>query len=78
VAAPALWAEYFRVVDRFGSGGEEMEARHRYEQALRDVNILVLAPTDERKHLAHKSFEDTEGTSSTSLAVCRSSSSFKA
>jgi hypothetical protein len=42
------------VVDRFGAGGEEAEARHKYEQALRDghVNVLVLAPTDERKQRA--------------------------
>jgi hypothetical protein len=43
-----------RVVDRFGAGGEEMDARHQYEQALREgrLNVLVLAPTEERKRLA--------------------------
>jgi hypothetical protein len=43
-----------RVVDRFGAGGDEMDARHQYEQALRDghLNVLVLAPTEERKRLA--------------------------
>ena len=42
-----------RVVDRLGAG-DEMDTRHRYEQALRDgqLNVLVLAPTEERKRLA--------------------------
>ena len=42
-----------QVVDRFGGGGEEMDARREYEQALRDgrLNVLVLAPTEERKRL---------------------------
>jgi hypothetical protein len=49
-----LIGRVLRVVDRFGGGGEELEARHQYEQALRDggVNVLVLAPTEERKKLA--------------------------
>jgi hypothetical protein len=49
-----LVGRVLQVVDRFGAGGEEMEARHQYEQALRDghVNVLVLAPTEERKRRA--------------------------
>ena len=41
-------------MDRFGAAGDEVDARHEYEQALRDghVNVLVLAPTDERKQRA--------------------------
>jgi hypothetical protein len=40
-----------QIVNHFGAGDEEAEARHQYEQALRDghVNVLVLAPTEERK-----------------------------
>jgi hypothetical protein len=39
------------ILDRFGAGGDEMDERHEYEQALRDggVTVLVLAPTEERK-----------------------------
>jgi hypothetical protein len=39
------------ILDRFGAGGDEMDDRHEYEQALRDggVTVLVLAPTEERK-----------------------------
>jgi hypothetical protein len=42
-----LVGRVLQVVDHFGGGGEEMEARHQYEQALREgqVNVLVLAPT---------------------------------
>ena len=49
-----LVGRVLQVVDHFGAGGEEMEARHQYEQALRDghVNVLVLAPTEERKRRA--------------------------
>jgi hypothetical protein len=49
-----LIGRVLQVVDRFGGGGEEMDARHQYEQALRDghLNVLVLAPTEERKRLA--------------------------
>jgi hypothetical protein len=38
----------------FGGGGEEMDAWRQYEQALQDghLNVLVLAPTEERKRLA--------------------------
>jgi hypothetical protein len=48
---PGLVGRVLQVVDHFGAGGEEMEARHQYEQALRDghVCVLVLAPTEERK-----------------------------
>jgi hypothetical protein len=49
-----LIGQVLQVVDRFGGGGEELEARHEYEKALRDgkLNVLVLAPTEERKRLA--------------------------
>jgi hypothetical protein len=49
-----LVGQVLQVVDRFGAGGEELEARHRYEEALREgkCNVLVLAPTEERKRLA--------------------------
>lgn len=49
-----LVGRVLQVVDRFGAGGEEAEARHMYEQALRDghVEVLVLAPTEERKRRA--------------------------
>ena len=51
-----LIGRVLQVVDRFGGGGEEMDARHQYEQALRDghLNVLVLAPTQERKRRAAK------------------------
>ena len=49
-----LIGQVLQVVDRFCAGGEELEARHEYEKALRDgkLNVLVLAPTEERKRLA--------------------------
>jgi hypothetical protein len=49
-----LIGQVLQVVDRFGGGGEELEARHEYEKVLRDgkLNVLVLAPTEERKRLA--------------------------
>jgi hypothetical protein len=49
-----LIGRVLQVIDRVGAGGEELEARHEYEQALRNggVNVLVLAPTEERKKLA--------------------------
>src|SRR5215216_6609555 len=42
-----LVGRILQVMDRFGAGGDEVDARHEYEQALRDgaVNVLVLAPT---------------------------------
>jgi hypothetical protein len=63
-------------MDRFGAGGDEVDARHEYEQALRDgaVNVLVLAPTESASSGRPKFFDDTEVTSSTSLAGWRSSS----
>jgi hypothetical protein len=49
-----LVGRILQVMDRFGAGGDEVDARHEYEQALRDgaVNVLVLAPTEERKQRA--------------------------
>jgi hypothetical protein len=49
-----LIGQVLQVVDQFGAGGEELEARHQYEEALREgkCNVLVLAPTEERKRLA--------------------------
>ena len=46
-----LVGRILEVLDRFGAGGDEIDDRHEYEQALRDgaVNVLVLAPTEERK-----------------------------
>ena len=46
--------QVLQVVDQFGGAGEELEARHEYEKALREgkSNVLVLAPTEERKRLA--------------------------
>src|SRR3954451_20421430 len=49
-----LIGQVLQVVDQFCGGGEELEARHEYEKALREgkSNVLVLAPTEERKRLA--------------------------
>ena len=49
-----LVGRILQVLDRLGAGGDEMDDRHEYEQALRDgaVNILVLAATEERKQRA--------------------------
>ena len=46
-----LVGRILEVLDRFGAGGDEIDDRHEYEQALRDgaVTVLVLAPTAERK-----------------------------
>jgi len=43
-----------RLAELIGAADEEMETKHRYEQAMRDGRfvIAVLAPTDERKELA--------------------------
>jgi hypothetical protein len=62
------------VVDRFGAGGEKMDARHRSEQALRNGHLIVrvLAPTEERKRLAAESSGSTEGTASTSSVASQS------
>jgi hypothetical protein len=64
------------VVDRFGGGGEEMEARHQYEQALRAgrVNVLVLAPTEERKKLAAEVLQQHGGHFINFLVISRSRS----
>jgi hypothetical protein len=49
-----LVGRILQIVDRFGAAGDEVDARHEYEQALRDgaVNVLVFAPTEERKQPA--------------------------
>jgi hypothetical protein len=46
-----LVGRILEVLDRFGAGGDEIDDRHEYEQALRDgaVTLLVLAPTEKRK-----------------------------
>jgi hypothetical protein len=46
-----LVGRILEVLDRFGAGGDEIDDRHEYEQALRDgaFTVLVLAPTEERK-----------------------------
>ena len=43
-----------RIAERIGIANDEMEAKDRYEQALRDgqFTVSVLAPTDERKDVA--------------------------
>jgi hypothetical protein len=49
-----LIGRVLQVADQFGGAGEELEARHEYEKGLREgkANVLVLAPTEERKRLA--------------------------
>ena len=49
-----LVGRVLQVLDQFEAAGHEVDARHEYEQALRDghVNVLVLAPTEERKQRA--------------------------
>jgi hypothetical protein len=43
-----------RLAERIGAADEEMETKHRYEQAMRDNRFVVAiaAPTEERKHRA--------------------------
>jgi hypothetical protein len=49
-----LVGRVLQVVDQFGAGGDELDTKRRYEQALREghLNVRVLAPTDERKRRA--------------------------
>jgi hypothetical protein len=49
-----LVGRILEVLDRFGAGGDEVDNRHEYEQALTEgaVTLLVLAPTEERKQRA--------------------------
>ena len=49
-----LLGRILQVLDRMGAGGDEIDDRHEYEQALREgaVTLLVLAPTAERKQRA--------------------------
>jgi hypothetical protein len=43
-----------RLAERIGVTDEEMETKDRYEHAMRDNRfvLVVMAPTDERKHRA--------------------------
>lgn len=47
-----------RAAERIGAADEELETKHRYEQAMRDNRyvIAVATPTDERKVLASQLF----------------------
>jgi hypothetical protein len=49
-----LVGRILQVVDRFGAAGDEVDARHQYEQALRDghVCVVVHVPSEERKQRA--------------------------
>jgi hypothetical protein len=49
-----LVGRVLQVLDRFGGGGDEIDHRHEYEQALREgaINVRVLAPTEERRQRA--------------------------
>jgi hypothetical protein len=49
-----LVGRVLRILDRFGAGGDEVDNRPEYEEALREgaVTLLVLAPTEERKQRA--------------------------
>lgn len=52
-----------RIAERFGVADEEMAIKDGYEEALRDGRFVVsvLAPTDERKHLASRLLRDNGG-----------------
>ena len=47
-----------RVAERIGAADEELETKHRYEQAMRDGRfvVVVAAPTNERKERATRIF----------------------
>jgi hypothetical protein len=49
-----LVGRVLQVVDQYGAGGDELDTKRRYEQALREghLNVRVLAPTEERKRRA--------------------------
>ena len=49
-----LIGQVLQVLDRYGAGGDEMDMKGQYEQALRagKCTVAVFAPTDERKRLA--------------------------
>jgi hypothetical protein len=51
---PGLVGRILEVLDGFGAAGDEIDHRHEYEQALREgaVNVLVVAPTEERRQRA--------------------------
>ena len=51
-----LMGAMLRIAERLGIREDELEEKHRYEEALRegDVVILVHAPTEDRKDLAGK------------------------
>jgi hypothetical protein len=46
-----LLGRMLEILDRIAAGGDEVDNRHGYEQALREgaVTVLVLTPTEERK-----------------------------
>jgi len=52
-----------RIAERLGVSDDEMEVKHRYEQALRDGQLVVsvVAPTAERKTLAAQILRDNGG-----------------
>jgi hypothetical protein len=47
-----------RFAERIGAADEELETKHRYEQAMREDRfvVAVATPTDERKELASQLF----------------------
>jgi hypothetical protein len=49
-----------RLAERIGAADEEMETKHRYEQAMRDNRFVVAidAPTEERKNRATEILRD--------------------
>jgi hypothetical protein len=49
-----LVGRLFKVLDRLGTGRDEVDDRPKYEQALKEgaVSLLVLTPTAERKQRA--------------------------
>ena len=49
-----LIGQVLHALDRYGAGGEEMDMKGQYEQALRagHCTVAVFAPTQERKQLA--------------------------
>ena len=49
-----LLGQLMQIADSLGIRGEEQEAKHEYEDALRSgrCTVLVLAPTEERKQRA--------------------------
>ena len=55
---PGLAGLLIRLAERIGAADEELETKHRYEQAMRDNRfvVAVATPTDERKERASQIF----------------------